>query len=225
MEGVAMSVIAIDGPSGAGKSTVAKAVARALGFAYLDTGAMYRAAAVWVERAGALDRPEAMADLVQAMPLEISLDPADQRVLLGDDDVTDLIRESGVSAMVSRVSTVIPARQVLVARQRQIVAASRQPGIVVEGRDITTVVAPEAEVRVLITAAPEVRLARRAKERLGVETKAALAAVSDEVLRRDRDDAAVAEFMEAPAGVQAIDTSDLGVDQVVAAVLALAQAA
>jgi cytidylate kinase len=217
-----MSVIAIDGPSGSGKSTVAKAVARRLGFAYLDTGAMYRAAAVWVERAGALDRPAEMPALVRAMPLRISLDPDDQRVNLGDDDVTGLIRASRVSALVSRVSTVIPVRQVLVARQRQLVADHRQPGIVVEGRDITTVVAPEAEVRVLVTAAPEARLRRRALEQLGEASATALAATADEVHRRDRDDSAVAEFMAAPAGVTVVDSTDLTIDETVAAVLALA---
>ncbi|MDR2253553.1 MAG: (d)CMP kinase [Bifidobacteriaceae bacterium] len=216
-----MTVIAIDGPSGSGKSTVAKALATQLGWAYLDTGAMYRAAAVWVRRAGALDSPERMPELVRDMPLRISLDPGDQRVFLGDDPVTDVIRSSEVSALVSKVSTVIPVRQVLVARQRELVAERREAGIVVEGRDITTVVAPDAEVRVLIAASPEVRLRRRALDQLGRGDADALAATADEVLRRDRDDATVAEFMAAPPGVTLVDSSDLTVDETVAAVAAL----
>jgi cytidylate kinase len=182
---------------------------------------MYRAAAVWVERAGALDRPEAMPELLQQMPLQVSLDPDQQRVLLGSDDVTQLIRSTAVAAVVSRVSTVIPARKVLVARQQQLVATHREFGLVAEGRDITTVVAPDAEVRVLITASPEVRLRRRALDQLGQANAAALEATRDEVLRRDQDDSAVAQFLQAPPGVTLIDSSELNVDQTVAAVLAL----
>jgi cytidylate kinase len=217
-----MTVIAMDGPSGSGKSTVAKAVARRLGLAYLDTGAMYRAAAVWIDRAGALGRPAAMPGLIRDMPLEISLDPDRQRVRLGLEDITDLIRTSQVSRDVSKVATVIPARKVLIARQQAIVAANRHPGIVVEGRDITTVVAPDADVRVLVTASPDVRLRRRALDQLGQADAAALAATADEVHRRDRDDSTVAEFMHAPPGVTAVDSSDLTVEQTVGAVIALA---
>ncbi|MDR1189533.1 MAG: (d)CMP kinase [Bifidobacteriaceae bacterium] len=216
-----MTVIAIDGPSGSGKSTVAKAVAARLGLAYLDTGAMYRAAAVWAERAGLLDQPAELPSLVEQMPLEISLDPTDASVRLAGQDVTELIRTSRVSGIVSRVSTVVPVRHVLVAAQQAIVAAHGQPGIVVEGRDITTVVAPDADVRVLITASEAARLRRRALDQLGQADPGAVAATRDEVVRRDRDDSTVAQFMEAPPGVALIDSSDLTVDQTVAAVLDL----
>ncbi|MDR2381647.1 MAG: (d)CMP kinase [Bifidobacteriaceae bacterium] len=216
-----MTVIAIDGPSGSGKSTVAKTIAKRAGWAYLDTGAMYRAAAVWAERAGALDRPEVLPQLVRTMPLKVPLDPGDQRIYLGDEDISELIRTSFVSALVSRVSTVIPVRHVLVALQQQIVAEHRAAGIVVEGRDITTVVAPDADVRVLLTASPQVRLTRRALDQLGQADAAALAATEDEVHRRDRDDSTVAEFMTAPPGVTPIDSSELDIEQTVQAVLAL----
>jgi cytidylate kinase len=216
-----VTVIAIDGPSGSGKSTVAKAVAARLGLAYLDTGAMYRAAAVWAERAGLLDQPAELPSLVEQMPLEISLDPTDASVRLAGQDVTELIRTSRVSGIVSRVSTVVPVRHVLVAAQQAIVAAHGQPGIVVEGRDITTVVAPDADVRVLITASEAARLRRRALDQLGQADPGAVAATRDEVVRRDRDDSTVAQFMEAPPGVALIDSSDLTVDQTVAAVLDL----
>ncbi|MDR2566615.1 MAG: (d)CMP kinase [Bifidobacteriaceae bacterium] len=216
-----MTVIAIDGPSGSGKSTVAKAVARELGLAYLDTGAMYRAAALAAERAGLLDQPERLPELVRRLPLDVPLDPADQRVTLAGEDVTALIRTSAVSGYVSKLSTVIPVREVLVARQRQIVAANRRPGIVVEGRDINTVVAPDADVRVLITASEAARLRRRALDQRGGADAAAIEATRDEVSRRDSQDATVARFMEAPPGVTLIDSSDLSVEQTVAAVLAL----
>ncbi|MDR1441308.1 MAG: (d)CMP kinase [Bifidobacteriaceae bacterium] len=216
-----MTVIAIDGPSGSGKSTVAKAIATQLGLAYLDTGAMYRAAAVRADHAGLLGVPAALPKLVEEMPLEISLDPANQVVRLAGQDVTELIRTTAVSGIVSQLSTVVPARQVLVARQRAVVEAHREPGIVVEGRDITTVVAPDADVRVLITASEPVRLRRRALDQHGQAGAAALAATEDEVVRRDRDDATVARFLDAPPGVTLIDSSDLTVEQTVAAVLEL----
>ncbi|MDR0627265.1 MAG: (d)CMP kinase [Bifidobacteriaceae bacterium] len=218
-----MTVIAIDGPSGSGKSTVAKALATRLGLAYLDTGAMYRAAAVYAERAGLLDSPEALPALVEAMPLTIGLDPAQPSVQLDGEDISELIRSGPVSAFVSRLSTVLPVRAVLVARQRALVAAHRRPGSVVEGRDITTVVAPDADVRVLITASEAARLRRRALDRHGQADGAAIAATRDEVVRRDRDDSAVAQFMEAPEGVTLIDSSELSIDQTVQAVLKLTE--
>jgi cytidylate kinase len=221
-------VIAIDGPSGSGKSTVAKAVARDLGLAYLDTGAMYRAAAVWVAGAGALATPYRMVDLIKLMPLHISLDPDAQTVFLGHRDITELIRTTEVSTDVSKVATVIPARELMVNRQREIVAAEREPtgwakgrGIVVEGRDITTVVAPDADVRVLLTASEQARLRRRALEVHGTDDAASLAATEDQVVRRDRDDSTVARFMDAPPGVTLVDTSDLTLDQSIQAVLKL----
>jgi cytidylate kinase len=219
-----VTVIAIDGPSGSGKSTVAKAVATRLGLAYLDTGAMYRAAAVWAQRAGLLDQPEALPALIEQMPLEISLDAADPAVYLAGQDVTELIRTTQVSGAVSKLATVVPARKVLVARQQAIVAANRQPGIVVEGRDITTVVAPDADLRLLITASEAVRLRRRALDQRGQAGAEAIAATRDEVVRRDRDDSTVAQFMDPPPGVTLLDSSDLTVEETVAAVLSLLEA-
>ncbi|MDR1634876.1 MAG: (d)CMP kinase [Bifidobacteriaceae bacterium] len=217
-----MTVIAIDGPSGSGKSTVARAVAKELGLAYLDTGAMYRAAALWARRAQLLDQPDKLPALVQAMPLSVPLDPCDQSVYLADEDVTALIRTPAVSGYVSKLSTVIPVRQVLVAWQRAIVEANRHPGIVLEGRDINTVVAPDADVRLLITAAEATRLRRRALDQHGQAGSAAIAATRAEISGRDREDATVAQFTEAPPGVTLIDSSDLTAEQTVAAVLELA---
>ena len=209
------TVIAVDGPSGSGKSTVSRAVARRLGLGYLDTGAMYRALAWWCAHEGVdLDDREAVAAAAASMPLEMSLDPDDGRVCVAGVDVSRQIRTPGLSKVVSKVATNLKVREELVRRQRAIVEGARY-GIVAEGRDITTVVAPDADVRVLLTASKEARLARRALETRGSADAAAVAATRDEVLRRDADDSAVAEFLTAADGVTRIDSSAMGVEEVV----------
>ena len=215
------TVIAVDGPSGSGKSTVSRAVARRLGLGYLDTGAMYRALAWWCAHEGVdLDDREAVAAAAAAMPLEMSLDPDDGRVCVAGVDVSRQIRTPGLSKVVSKVATNLKVREELVRRQRAIEEGARY-GIVAEGRDITTVVAPDADVRVLLTASKEARLARRALETRGSADAAAVAATRDEVLRRDADDSAVAEFLTAADGVTRIDSSAMGVEEVVEAVVSL----
>lgn len=215
------TVIAVDGPSGSGKSTVSRAVARRLGLGYLDTGAMYRALAWWCAHEGVdLDDREAVAVAAASMPLEMSLDPDDGRVCVAGVDVSRQIRTPGLSKVVSKVATNLKVREELVRRQRAIVEGARY-GIVAEGRDITTVVAPDADVRVLLTASKEARLARRALETRGSADAAAVAATRDEVLRRDADDSAVAEFLTAADGVTRIDSSAMGVEEVVEAVVSL----
>ena len=213
--------IAIDGPSGAGKSTLAKAVASALQIRYLDTGAMYRAAAWWCTDQGIdLANQQAVADAVANMPLEMPVDPNEQTIVCGGTDITDAIRTSELSKHVSKVATNLDVRAEMKRRQRQIIAEASQ-GIVAEGRDITTVVAPDADVRVLLTASEEARLARRALEVRGAADSAALEATRDEVLRRDADDSTVSEFMTAEDGVTTIDSSTLSIDEVVHAVISL----
>ena len=215
------TVIAVDGPSGSGKSTVSRAVARRLGLGYLDTGAMYRALAWWCAHEGVdLDDREAVAAAAASMPLEMSLDPDDGRVCVAGVDASRQIRTPGLSKVVSKVATNLKVREELVRRQRAIVEGARY-GIVAEGRDITTVVAPDADVRVLLTASKEARLARRALETRGSADAAAVAATRDEVLRRDADDSAVAEFLTAADGVTRIDSSAMGVEEVVEAVVSL----
>lgn len=215
------TVIAVDGPSGSGKSTVSRAVARRLGLGYLDTGAMYRALAWWCAHEDVdLDDREAVAAAAASMPLEMSLDPDDGRVCVAGVDVSRQIRTPGLSKVVSKVATNLKVREELVRRQRAIVEGARY-GIVAEGRDITTVVAPDADVRVLLTASKEARLARRALETRGSADAAAVAATRDEVLRRDADDSAVAEFLTAADGVTRIDSSAMGVEEVVEAVVSL----
>jgi len=214
-------VVAIDGPSGSGKSTVARRVAEALGLRYLDTGAMYRALTWWaLEQGVELGDRARVAELARDLPLEVGTDPRRPTVRVGDVDVADAIRETRISTAVSAVATNLGVRAELVARQRAIAAAG---GVVIEGRDITTVVAPDAPVRVLLTASETTRLHRRARDVHGAADAAALAATRDQVLRRDADDAAVAHFLAAADGVDVVDSSELSLDQTVAAVLDLVE--
>jgi len=214
-------VIAIDGPSGSGKSTTSRAVAQRLGLAYLDTGAMYRAVTCAFLDAGVdpSDTAGVIASTVGA-DLEISTDPEDQWVRVNGTDVTQRIREQEISTKVSAVSTVPECRADLVARQRAIIDAA-PAGIVAEGRDITTVVAPDADLRVLLTADPEIRMARRNVDLGGAVDQAALA---DQVLRRDSDDSRLVNFSTAADGVLQLDCTYLTLDQTIDAVLDLVAA-
>lgn len=216
--------IAIDGPSGSGKSSVSKAVARELGLGYLDTGAMYRALA-WhaLEQDLDLHDQERVAQAARDLPLDMPTDPDDQTLTVGGTDITAAIREQRVTEQVSAVATNLDVRAELRRRQREIIAAAREAGggMVAEGRDITTVVAPDAEHRILITASEEARLARRSLELHGGADADQVAATRDQIVRRDEQDSTVSAFMEAADGVVTLDTSDLTFEEVVAAVLAL----
>ncbi|PJI85537.1 (d)CMP kinase [Luteimicrobium subarcticum] len=226
-------VIAIDGPSGSGKSSVAKAVARDLHLAYLDTGAMYRAATWWCLHQGIdltrTDDPEvasAVTAAVLALPLVMGVDPAAPAVHVDGIDVGADIRTDRISAAVSAVATNLDVRAELRRLQRAAIDAEREggsfsggAGIVAEGRDITTVVAPDADARVLLTASEEARLARRATELHGDAGAAAVEATRDLVVRRDADDSTVSTFHVAADGVVTVDSSDLDLDQTVEAVL------
>jgi cytidylate kinase len=215
-------VVAVDGPSGSGKSSASRGVARRLGFAYLDTGAMYRAA-TWLMLNSDIeqDDPELVAKLVAEADLGVGTDPRAPIFTVNGADVTAAIREPVISASVSKVATNLAVRRLLIERQREIIAASR-PGIVVEGRDITTVVAPDAQVRVLLVADPAARVARR-KNELG--DRILDAEVHDQVIRRDRDDSTVARFHDAAPGVTVIDSTDLSLDQVIDRITELVTAA
>lgn len=217
-------IIAIDGPSGSGKSSVSKAVAGRLGVGYLDTGAMYRALTWWCLQQGVeLTDEAAVVVAAEGLPLELSTDPADQRVLVGGTDVTEEIRTTAISSEVSKVATNTGVRPILqqAQRDRMSAIAAETGGVVAEGRDITTVVAPDALVRLLLTASEEARLRRRSAEVHGTADEEAIAATRDQVLRRDRDDSAVSQFTVAADGVVTVDTSDLDFDESVEAVLAV----
>lgn len=214
-------VVAIDGPSGSGKSSTARGVAQRLGLAFLDTGAMYRAATwLMLHSAVAADDTEAVAGLVAAADIDIALDPSAPRISINGTDVTEAIREPVVSAAVSSVATNLAVRANLVTRQQAIIADAER-GIVAEGRDITTVVAPEAPVRVLLVADPAARVARRQAE-LGQRVSSA--DVTDQVIRRDRDDSTVARFTEAAEGVVVVDSTHKTLAEVIAVIVDLAEA-
>jgi cytidylate kinase len=217
-----VTIIAIDGPSGSGKSSVSREVARRLGLAYLDTGAMYRAICWLVLEDGASGDADRVAELARTAELSISTDPDVERVSVGGTDVTAAIRESRISESVTVVSTNLDARAALIARQRAAIERHRAPGIVAEGRDITTVVAPDADVRLLLTAREDARLARRAKELHGSADASTIAATRSQIIDRDAADSAVTQFLTAADGVYTLDSSHLTLEETVAEVLALA---
>jgi cytidylate kinase len=197
-------VIAIDGPAGAGKSTVAKAVASALGFTYLDTGAMYRCVALAALRGGG--EP---GDL--AATAEISLG---DRVLLDGEDVTAAIRSTEVSERASQVAADPGVRRAMVAQQRRLIATGDW---VAEGRDIGTVVAPDAALKVFLTADPVERARRRAAQ-LGVDPQVVLA---EQTLRDERDRTRADSPLRPAEGSIELDTTGLSLDDVVDQVIAL----
>ncbi|MCT1908675.1 bifunctional cytidylate kinase/GTPase Der [Brachybacterium paraconglomeratum] len=220
--------IAIDGPAGSGKSTVSRLVAEALDGGFLDTGAMYRAIA-WacLEDGVDLTDREAVARVAEEIDLDLGTDPAGATVVVAGTDITAAIREQRISQQVSAVATNTLVRPILQRRQREVLfsTAAERGFCVAEGRDTTTVVAPDARVRVLLTASDEERMRRRAAE-LGLEdTEETRERMADQVLRRDRDDSSVSEFLTAAEGVEQIDTTGLGIEDVVEKVLMLVAAA
>jgi CMP/dCMP kinase len=201
-------VVAIDGPAGAGKSTVARASARALGFTYLDSGAMYRAVGLMAARHGG---PAA----ARAGELDIELG---ERVLANGEDVTEAIRSPEVAEAASKVATDPGVRAALVEKQRELLSSGDW---VAEGRDIGTVVAPDAAVKVFLTASPEERARRRATE-LGTDVDTVM---RDQALRDAQDmDRAHSPLMRARGAVE-LDTSGLTVDEVVARIVELVEQA
>lgn len=217
--------IAIDGPAGSGKSTVSKRVASSLGIGYLDTGAMYRALTVWALDKGVdLSDHDAVRALADDMPLVMESDPYAPRFWLGDTEITATIREPRISEAVSHVATNLAVRAWMATEQRRrMIDASRQgSGMIAEGRDITTVVFPDADVRVLLTADNEARLRRRTLELYGEVTPELLEATRKGVEERDQKDSTVSEFMTPAPGVHLVDSSHLTIDGVVEAIVALA---
>ncbi len=214
-------VVAVDGPAGSGKSSVSRAAARELGFAYQDTGAAYRAFAWHCLESGVdFEDADAVAAAFDGFDYAIGTDPAAVTVRVGGTDVTTAIREPRITSRVSAVARNRAVRARMVELFRQVIAASPAPGMVVEGRDITTVVAPDAAVRILLTADESVRIARRAAELDGRDRATAV-----DLSARDRADAAVVDFLTAAPGVTTLDSTELDFDATVAAVVALVRAA
>jgi cytidylate kinase len=206
-------VIAIDGPAGAGKSTVARAVAAELGFTYLDSGAMYRSVALAALEDGVdVDAAEALGELARGLEIDLR----GRQVMLGERDVSDAIRAPQVSAAASRVSVHPAVRKAMVARQRELIAAGRY---VAEGRDIGTVVSPEAPLKIFLTASEEERARRRAAES-GEDFESVL----DAQRRRDeRDRAREHGALRAAEDAVELDTTERGLEEVVGRVVALAR--
>jgi cytidylate kinase len=202
-------IVAIDGPAGAGKSTVARALAERLGFRYLDTGAMYRAV-TWLamQRGVDLSDAQALADLARAEP--VTFDEAD-RVWISGTDVTSSIRGARIDRMVPVVARHPPVREVMRERQRQL---GKDGNVVIEGRDIGTVVAPDAAVKVYLVADRDERARRRSAERPGIGADA----LATDLRVRDEKDA---ERMQPAADAQEIDTTSLRVEDVVERIEAL----
>lgn len=211
-------VVAVDGPSGSGKSTVSKRLADRLGARYLDTGAMYRAATWAVLRSGAeLADPIAVAAAVTSAQRTITTDPAEVAVRVDGEAVDAEIRGRQVTGAVSAVSGVPAVRQALIAEQRALIEAARgATGIVVEGRDIGAVVAPDAELKVFLTADEAERARRRSAER-----SADLTATQSDLQRRDRADSRVTSPLAAADGAVGLDTTGLSIDAVVDRLVAL----
>jgi cytidylate kinase len=219
-------VIAVDGPSGSGKSTISRAVATRFGLRYLDTGATYRAI-TWqvLDRGVDTADADAVAAVAEAARLEVGTDPAGPWVRVDDHDVTAAVRGPEVTAAVSAVSAVPQVRERLVAFQREVVGDG---GIVVEGRDIATVVLPDAPVKVFLTASDAARAARRAGETApatGGDDAGHVAATLADLARRDRLDSTrtVAPLAKAPDAVE-LDSTGLGIEEVTQRVVALCEA-
>ena len=200
-------IVAIDGPAGSGKSSVSKAVAQKLGFGYLDTGAGYRAFTLH-----GMNNPRSSIDeLLESFDYQISLDPIKAEVTVSGQEVTAEIRSQTVASRVSEFAREPRVRTLQHEDARYRVASSGLPGVVAEGRDLTTVVFADAPVRILLTASEEVRLQRRSAEK--TET-------TENLKARDASDSKVVEFMAPAEGVKLIDTSHLSFEESVEAVIA-----
>lgn len=213
-------VIAVDGPAGSGKSTAARQVAVTLGLRYLDTGAMYRALTWWLlEQQVELANTAAVVARIAEPRIEVGTDPERPRITVDGRDVAGPIRTRQVSNSVSTVAAIPQVRALLIGRQRAVIAAA-DAGIVAEGRDIGTVVAPDAAVKVYLTASEEVRARRRSADLADGDPAATVAALQHEQARRDKRDAAQ---MAIAADAVVIDTTGLTLQEVVDRVVDLAR--
>ncbi|KFU76171.1 (d)CMP kinase [Amycolatopsis lurida] len=219
-------MVAMDGPSGTGKSTVSRKLATKLGAGYLDTGAMYRMVTLAVLRAGVDPADaDAVADVAVKAELGIGTSPDEATVTLAGENVAAEIRGADVTTAVSPVSAVPAVRELLVTRQREIIAEvlGRVGGIVVEGRDIGTVVSPDAPLKIFLTASAEVRAARRSAQDSAAGRESTVDVAKAAVERRDHlDSTRAASPLRAAEDAVEVDTSALNIDQVIVALAELA---
>ena len=208
-------VIAIDGPSASGKGTVAERVAKVLGYHYLDSGSLYRLTALCAMQAGvALDDEAGVAALAKSLPARFE----DGRIWLADEDVTDAIRTEAVGVGASKVAALVTVRTALLARQR---AYRRFPGLVADGRDMASVVFPGAVAKIFLTASAEARAERRYKQLIQKGMPAKLRALLQDLQERDaRDSSRSVAPLKQSEDAECVDTTRLGIDEAVAAVLA-----
>jgi CMP/dCMP kinase len=214
-------IVAIDGPGGAGKSTLARRIAEKLGFLYINTGAMYRAVALWALRLGvSLSDMHRLEQL--AKEAEITLDPLDGRIALNSEDVTEAIRDEKVSAAASKVAAVPGVRRALVGKQREM---AEENSVVMEGRDIGSVVFPQAQVKIYLDAQPEERARRRTLELEKEGRMAEAARVAGDLRVRDAQDRQRGEapLIQAP-DAHLIDTTGLTIEQVEEVILRFVRA-
>lgn len=214
-------IVAIDGPAGAGKSTLAKRVAKKLGFAYINSGAMYRAIALWAMRLGvSLTDMHRLEELAKAAKIELA--PSQGRVFLNGEDVTEAIRDRRISTAASKVSAVPGVRRALLRIQR---GMAEKNSVVMEGRDIGSVVFPQAQVKIFLDADPAERARRRARELEQQGHAADLQSVAGELSERDDRDRKRSEapLVQAP-DAQLVDTTGLTLDEVEELVLKLIRA-
>lgn len=203
--------VAIDGPAGAGKSTIAKAAAKALGYIYVDTGALYRTVALGAVRAGVLDSDDGIAALLPNLRVELKFVDGSQHVYLNGEDVSDLIRTPEISMGASKVSAVPAVRAFLLDLQRDL---AKKNNVIMDGRDIATVVLPNAQVKIFLSATPECRARRRYKELLEKGQTVTYEEVLADVNRRDYQDShrEIAPLKPSADSIMA-DTSELDLQQ------------
>ena len=210
-------VVAIDGPSASGKSTISKRVAENMNMAYFDTGATYRAATWWCIRNNIdFKNEQLVADTIANIPLTISLDPKNQILYCDNVDITDIIRSEEITSQVTNISTNLKAREVLGALQRRIIDNKLiESSIIAEGRDITSVIYPDAEVKYILSADENIRAERRAKQRYGADYKDKLENVSSSISNRDQKDSNVVDFVTVKDDVHYLDTGIVNFDKAV----------
>ena len=214
-------VVAIDGPAGAGKSTIAKLVAEKLGYAYIDTGAMYRSVAWKFLQTGKVFEEAFISQLAQTMVIEFKPEASVNRVFVDSVEVTAAIRSTEVTAIVSKVAAIGAVREAMVAQQRRMGEAG---GVLMDGRDIGTVVFPNAQLKVFLTASVEERALRRYKELVAKGEKVDLSQLQKDIASRDKQDSerAISPLRQAEDAFL-LDTSDMNIEQVTDKILQLVQ--